>query len=81
MHSYFVFMPEGEKAVKQHFPTAHYRLTDGLWAVGSPLETCVDVCNALGVDESKTMVVVPMDEYYGRYDRALWQKLESWSKT
>ena len=80
MQNYLVFMPGGEEAVTQHFPSAHYRLTDGLWAVGSPLETCVDVCTALGVDDPNTMVVAQIDEYYGRYDRALWQKLESWSR-
>ena len=78
MQSYLVFMPGGEKAVAQHFPDAHYQIADNLWAVGSPLETCVDVYRALGADDQNTMVVVRINEFYGRFDKGLWQKLDSW---
>lgn len=81
MQNYLVFMPGGEHKVEVRFPDSHHRIANDLWAVGSPLTTCAEVCTALGVDEPNTMVVVPMTDYYGRFDRALWQKLESWSKT
>ena len=80
MRNYVVFMPGGEEAVTQHFPDAHYRLANDLWAIGSPLETCVDVCSALGVQDSNRMVVVLIDEYYGSFDKGLWQKLDSWDR-
>ena len=80
MLNYLVFMPGGKDAVTQHFPTARYRIADDLWAIGSQLETCLDVCGVLGVDDAKTMVVVRIDEYYGRFDKGLWQKLDSWGK-
>ena len=58
----------------------YYKIATDLWAIGSDLKTCVDVCNALGVDDPNTMVVVSINEFYGRYDGALWQKIESWSR-
>ena len=81
MNNYLVFMPGGEQKVEGRFPDSHQRISVDLWAIGSPLTTCVEVCNVLEIEEPNTMVVVPMTEYYGRFDRALWQKLESWSKT
>lgn len=80
MQNYIVFMPGGDRRIEQQFPSAHYRIAEGLWAVGSDLMTSSEVCRTLGVDEPQTMVVVPMSDYYGRYDRALWQQLESWSR-
>ena len=80
MQNYLVFLPEGGRRVEEVFPDSHHRIADDLWAVGSRLRTCVEVCDALGLDDPHTMVVVPMNEYYGRFDRALWQKLEAWSK-
>ena len=81
MYNYLVYMPGGKEELEEQFPRACYRLTDGLWAVGSPFRTPTEVCEQLGVNEGdgRTMVVVSMEEYYGRYDRALWQKLNAWS--
>lgn len=81
MNSYLVFMPGGDEKVGQEFPDAHYRISDDLWAIGSDLPTCVEVCERLGVEDGRRMVVVPMSEYYGRFDRALWQLLDSWNRT
>lgn len=79
MHNYLVFMPEGEGKIEKKFPRAHYQLTDGLWAIGSPLSTCADVCEELGMESGSSGVVVSMHEYYGHFDRALWQKLAAWN--
>lgn len=73
-------MPGGDEAVTQIFPDAHHQIAPDLWAIGSPLLTCFDVCQRLGVDEGRRMVVAPMSEYYGRFDRALWQKLDAWGR-
>lgn len=80
MNSYLVFMREANGTVGREFPEAHYQIGDDLWAIGTDLPTCVDVCERLGIEGGQSMVVVPMTEYYGRFDRALWQRLDSWSK-
>ena len=80
MQNYLVYMPGGQERVEQQFSTVYYKIATDLWAIGSDLKTCVDVCNALGVDDPNTMVVVSINEFYGRYDGALWQKIESWSR-
>ena len=54
---------------------------DGLCAIGAPLKTCTDVCEALGIDDQNTMVVASMSECRTRYDRPLWQDLEAWSRS
>ena len=80
MSNYLVFMPEDNERVEHEFPHANYRIESGLWAIRSDLPTCAEVCERLGIEDGNTMVVVPMNEYYGRFDRALWQRLDSWSK-
>ena len=77
MPNYLVFMPGGEERLEETF-TDRYRLTDGLWAVSSQMKTSSEVCSQLGIDDQTNMVVVPMNGYYGRFDKALWQRLESW---
>ena len=80
MNSHVVFMPDDNGKVQQEFPDAHHRIGDDLWAIGSDLRTCVDVCERLGIETGQNMVVVPVSEYYGRFDRALWQRLDSSSR-
>ena len=79
MYIYLVFMPQGEEQIKAGFPD-HYPIADGLWAVGTELRTSADVCGQLGIVPEGSGVVAKLTEYYGRFDNALWQKLESWSK-
>lgn len=81
MNCYLVFMPEGTEKLEQAFPNTHYEISADFWAIGSDLPTCVDVCQHLGIEDEQRMVVVSMSDYYGRFDRALWQRLDSWSKT
>ena len=74
-------MPERDEKVKHTFSDASYRIADGLWAVGTTMTTSSAVCQALGIDEPQTMIVVALDDdYYGRFDRALWQTLETWNR-
>ena len=80
MNNYLVFMPGGEDKVETEFPR-HYPLAAGsLWAVGSDELTCADVCDRLGIGSGESGVVYRIDDYYGHYDRALWQKLAAWSR-
>ena len=79
MNNHLVFMPGGEQKVAEQFPR-HYQLAeDSLWAVAGDESTCADVCERLGIGSGEPGVVSRMDEYYGHYDRALWQKLNAWS--
>ena len=79
MPRYMIFMPNGTQAVEDNFPLRHTITDHTLWAVGSDLLTCADVAQRLfmGVDGNYG-VVVKIDEYYGAYDRALWDKLQAW---
>ena len=81
MNAYLVFMPDGEKQVGDAFGENRYRLASGLWVVGSDISTSADVCDRLGIEQDHSMVVVPINEYYGRFDRALWQRLDAWQKS
>lgn len=60
----------------QHFPLAE----DSLWAVAADENTCVDVCERLGITSigGGPGVVSKIEDYYGFYDRALWEKLNAW---
>ena len=79
MNNFLVFMPGGGHKVEAAFPR-HYRLAENsLWAVASSESTCADVCEQLGIGPGEPGVVSRMDEYYGHYDRALWEKLSAWS--
>ncbi len=58
-----------------------YRIRDGVWAVAGPFETCTDVCLALGMDpdlDGNEGVVVKIGEYFGLFNRTLWDKLATW---
>lgn len=83
MNRYIVFLPKAGNTLPEAFPGTHYRISDDWWAIGTPLATASDVCDALGVDEGpgRTMVVVPITDYYGRFDVALWQKLSAWNRS
>ena len=81
MNRYLIYMPGGEPQITQVFPDAHQKTSEDLWAVGTSLRTCTDVCTTVGIMEGKSGVLVPMEEYYGRFDRALWQRLEAWGNS
>ncbi len=78
MRTYLVFMPADEGRVEKEFSDANFKMGDGLWAIGTEILTAADVCERLGMNEDSEIVVVPIRDYYGRFDRALWQKLEAW---
>ena len=80
MRSYLVFMTPGlaTREAQKKFETIHYQFSDSLFAVGSSAQTPAELSERLGIGESCPGVVVAMDQYYGHFDRALWQKLEAW---
>ena len=79
MTLYLVHMPGGGAQVKGTFPLHHTIIEDQLWAIGSDLLTCADVCAQLGMrPNGPGGVVVKFDEYYGAFDPALWERLKAW---
>ncbi len=87
MHRYAVFSEDLERAnLEEKFGPHVFQLGEGdeashLWIVATPMATSSDVSDQLGFEPAKMSgVVLKVGEYYGCYDEALWQKLESWSK-
>ena len=78
MTPYIVFMPDGKERVEDGFPHHETLIPNQLWAIGTELLTCADVCEKLGIEAGSSGVVVKFDEYYGRWDRSLWDKIEAW---
>ena len=80
MQRFLVYMPEGSDALEFVFHRHFYEIEKNkLWVVAAAgAQTSADVCKALGIGSGKTGVVIRIDEYFGHYDTALWQKLEAW---
>ena len=55
-----------------------YSVRSGVWAVATELETCAEVSSAMGFDKNNTGIAFRLSEYYGVYDKALWQLIEAW---
>ena len=73
--------PSLKTKLTQAFPD-HHEVATNVWAVAGKQRTCADVCNALGIKTSAgkgdSGVVCKFNEYYGYFDRALWDKIASW---
>ena len=87
MTLYIVICPDVEGAIApatvgQVFPHCYVVIPDRVWAIASPLLTCNDVCQALGVgDTGPYCVVTRITDYYGFANRALWESLRTWSQS
>ena len=79
MKCYVVFLPKSGNIVPDTFPQ-HFSLGGDWWAIGTTDATASDVCDRLGIDvgPGRNMIVVPLQNYYGRFDVAFWQKIEAW---
>ena len=78
---YVVIVPTGEieqQFVGATFPDNYELLPGNVWVVGGQQPTCAEVCEVLGIGRGKCGVVTQMDDYYGFYDRALWEKANAW---
>ena len=53
---------------------------EGTWVVASMDQTCADVAERLGMNSrrGKSGIVVRVGEYFGFYNRALWDRIEAW---
>ena len=59
-------------------------MPDTLWVVAADVATCVDVCQKLGMlaaDGPYGGVVFSINDCFGRFDTALWEKLNAWKPT
>lgn len=80
MPRYLVFMPNGHEKVTSTFPKNHVIQEDTLWAIHTDEATCLDVCRKLEMLDQDEGVVFAIDEYYGRFDVGLWQRLADWAQ-
>lgn len=81
MNCFVVISPGGLFAAKvaDLFPENHSIVADTAWVVAGSQRTCSEVYEALQVEqEGLEIVVVKMDDYYGLFDRALWEKVNDW---
>lgn len=83
MERYVVIVPTDEIEpgfLSATFPNNHEVLSGNVWVVGAPQTTCAEVCEALGIgQDGKRGVVTKMNDYYGFYDRAVWEKANAWA--
>ena len=65
----------------QAFGPNVFTLNGSAWVVATIMATSSDVSDSLGFEpDQRSGVVFKIGEYYGRYDEALWQKLEAWKE-
>ena len=83
MNVYFVISSD-ERVVEKitdDYPQTKYKLFDNVWAISDELGNAVDVSERLGIGEGyggHTGVVLRLDNYYGHFNGALWQKVNAW---
>ncbi len=83
MKRFIVISPTDEDVnaslIAEKFPNKHEVLDDRVWMVASRQTTCAEICEELGIGvDGKQGVVIKMDNFYGFYDRALWEKANEW---
>ena len=80
MNRYIVYYSNDDDKIESEFGSANFEIAPSLWVIGTEIPTSVDVCKRLGIEDGLSMVVIPVNDYYGLWDRALWQKLDAWAK-
>ncbi len=66
--------------VRSAFGARMMGVRDGVWVVATAFPTCADVAERLGMNTNigRSGIVVRIGEYFGFYNRALWDKIEAW---
>ena len=85
MKRYVVVSPPSDgfdpELIAAKFPDRYEVLPGSVWVVAGRQGTCVEVCEVLGIGSGGSSgVVTKMDDYYGFYDRALWEKANEWGE-
>ena len=88
MNCYLVVWPpeNGDPTVlTEAFPEHHAVLEGTVYMVAAEQRTCAEVCEVLGFGNGakgngadRSGVVIKVDNYYGLFDRALWEKMNAW---
>lgn len=92
MNVYLAIIPPDsidQKELDSKFPK-NQPVIPGVWVVAGTHDTCADVSAELGIiKENPSLfegqgtrwgVVVKVEEYYGYFDRALWDKIDAWRR-
>ena len=89
MNNYLVILPPGSniapEKVETSFPYRYEVVPGQVWAVGSDLLTCSDVCEKIGTgpdehEDKATGVVLKITEVNGFASSTLWEKLGAWGR-
>jgi len=82
MNCYLVVLEEDDDALLSRTFGADcvMRIRVGCWAVASGDRTCADVSERLGMNDEtgRSGMVSRIGEYFGYYNRALWDRIEAW---
>ena len=89
MNCYLVVWPakNGDvSVVTSTFPEHHPVLEGRVYMVAAKQKTCAEVCDAIGIGNGaeigngakKSGLVTKVNDYYGLFDRALWEKMDAW---
>ena len=83
MNCYLVVWPDknGDASViTSTFPDHHAILGGSVYMVAAKQRTCAEVCDAIGIGNGaqKNGLVTKVNDYYGLFDRALWEKMDAW---
>lgn len=88
MSSYLVILSSDSgidgNTVRRLFSDKFYEINSRVWAISGPYSTAEEVCSLfeaeVGVDAFQGLVVVRIDDYYGIYDKSLWNRLWQWNR-
>ena len=88
MHLFLVVADGISETVRDVYPDKHHVVAPNAWVVADEESLSSSVSQRLGFtavdDGGKTIarrngVVVSIDNYYGVFDSALWQRMAAWS--
>ncbi len=87
MNCYLIVSQITPDEIKSAF-SEHMQVMPNVWVVAGRQSTCAEVCEVLGIappsdhtPSGNTGLVLALGQYYGYFDRALWEKVEAWQRT
>ena len=88
MHLFMVVADDLLDDVKRHYPDTHYVIAPNAYVVADAESLSASVSQTLGItaiDDKGQMVgrkrgvVVAIDNYFGIFNAALWQRMSAWA--
>lgn len=87
MNVYVIVAPSEKVAenIEREYPDRFPIVPESVWAVADSRGTSFEVCERVGIGTSRwpddgVGVVLKLDQFYGTFDNALWQKIDVWQK-